>query len=257
MTLKNLLAVVLCLGVNIFSLHAFSHEEDRRVEIEPSISKSEAGKIAYAFQLIDTKTKKLLTDESLYEIHEKKLHMLVYDAALKEFHHVHPDYKNNQWEVELSIPVDGKYWVWAQGGIDAEADSEEFSAVTELKITNGTAAWKTPPVLTDIREGVSGNSKVTMDNKTLSAGKTALLNLKFTRTDGTQPQISQYLGAFAHIVTVPDDGDDLLHVHPMNSAKPDMGMMHITFPRKGAYRIWVQFIDGNDLKVIPLSVLVN
>lgn len=247
--------MILCFGINIYAPAAFSHEEDRRVEIEANLSKSDAGKIAYAFQLIDTKTKKLLADENLYVIHEKKLHMLIYDSALKEFHHVHPEYKNNQWEVDLDIPINGKYWVWAQGGIDA--DGEEFSAVTELKISNGTAAWKTPPVLSDIREGVSGTSKVTMDNKTLMAGKTALLNLKFTRTDGTQPNIMQYLGAFAHIVAVPDDGDDLLHVHPMNSAKPDMGMMHITFPRKGAYRIWVQFIDENNLKVIPLSVVVN
>lgn len=234
------------------TLHA--HREDNRVSLKSAITKSAAGKIIYQFQLVDNKLKKTITEETLNEVHEKKLHLIAYDPSLNEFHHAHPEYKNKTWEVMLDIPVNGNYWIWVQGEISE--DVEEFSATTRLMISNGTKAWP-PPALKDLREGVSGISKAVIDSKKLNAGKMVMLNLKFSRTDGKVAQITPYLGAFAHIVAVPENGNSLLHVHPMDSAKPDMGMIHVTFPKKGFYRLWVQFIDNEELKVIPLAVRVH
>ena len=73
--------------------------------------------------------------------------------------------------------------------------------------------------------------------------------------DGTTPQIEPYLGAFAHIIATPSDGDALIHVHPIGTG-PSQGMLHTTFPAAGEYRLWIQFIDDGNLKTIPLSVKV-
>lgn len=81
-----------------------------------------------------------------------------------------------------------------------------------------------------------------------------MLGLKFDRTDGSSVDITPYLGALAHIVAAPEDGDSLIHVHPMNGAKPDEGMLHVTFPAPGNYRIWIQYNDSGILRTIPLVV---
>ena len=87
------------------------------------------------------------------------------------------------------------------------------------------------------------------------AGKMAMLDLTMSRTDGSTTQLTPYLGAFAHIIATPKDGDSLIHVHPIGTG-PAQGMIHATFPAAGEYRLWVQFIDGGILKTIPLSVEV-
>ena len=47
------------------------------------------------------------------------------------------------------------------------------------------------------------------------------------------------------------------HVHPMTSPEPNEGILHTTFPAAGDYRLWIQFKDGGELKVVPLSVTVH
>lgn len=84
----------------------------------------------------------------------------------------------------------------------------------------------------------------------------AMLTLTFNRTDGTKPDIQPYLGAFAHVILVPEDADSLLHVHPMQGATPNEGIFHTSFPDQGDYRLWVQFLDGGVLRTVPLSVTV-
>ncbi len=251
------MSIIKLLTFLFFSINlpfSFGHEDESRVALEPEIVTAQAGKVLYQFQLVDTKTNALVTDNALNITHEKKLHFLAYDPALKEFQHVHPEFDGKLWNVELNFSVNGEYWVWAQG--ELASDREEFSSSNRIKVAGGTLAWPMPPVLGDIRMGTSENSKVELSNKKLIAGKMSMLMVKFSRTDGSAPQIETYLGAFAHIVAVPDDGDSLIHVHPMADSDPNQGMIHATFPRPGDYRIWIQFIDGGNLKVIPLSVKV-
>ncbi|QDK44646.1 hypothetical protein B9G69_010335 [Bdellovibrio sp. SKB1291214] len=84
----------------------------------------------------------------------------------------------------------------------------------------------------------------------------AMLNFQITREDGQAPEITPYLGAFAHVIAVSPDGDELTHVHPMEGSAPNTGMLHATFPTDGDYRVWIQLIDKGELKTIPLSISV-
>lgn len=250
--------LTLCLIVGLLNpFSANAHEdEDARVEVElESASKVSAGKVTIEFQLVDTKNNNVVTPSELNITHEKKLHFLSYDPALKEFRHVHPEFDGQLWKAELELAVDGKYFIWAQG--ELAADSEEFSALARLEVENGQAAWPLPPRLTDNRSGADLGSVATLSNQILRAGRMAMLTLKFTRADGSPAMVTPYLGAFAHVISTPDDGDSLIHIHPMNGSSNDEGMLHVTFPKEGFYRVWVQFIEGGALKTIPLSVEVK
>lgn len=242
---------------SILSAPAFSHgDEDFRIEIlsdAPEVM--EAGKLKLVFQLKDTEEERLLADTDLNVVHEKLIHMFIFDSALKEFHHVHPEYLNSEWIVEADITVTGDYWIWAQGQLKSKG--EDFASPLRLSIVNGAPANTLPPRLGDVRTGNDGESVATLSNTRFKAGKMAMPILKLSRSDGRETKISPFLGAPVHVMAVPSDGDALIHVHPMEGGNPNSYMLHLAFPAKGEYRLWIQFIDNDLLRTIPLSVVVE
>lgn len=225
-----------------------------RISLQPLGSNHmQAGSIEYAFRLVDSKSKKELSETDLVISHTKKLHFITYDAALKEFHHVHPIYKDGSWSVNLVLPVDGNYFFWAQGTL---ADKQEFSALTHGMIMGGSPE-NSIQEMGDVRTGADGQTQITLVNSKIQAGKMAMLDFTISRTDGNSPALTPYLGAFAHVIATPVSGLELTHVHPMAGKKPNTGILHATFPSEGSYRLWIQLNDGNELKTIPLSVTVS
>ena len=247
--MKNILLLLFSLNLG---LPAWANGQDRIVIQSESSGKLKAGTIEYTFQLRDNVSNKALTDLDLNESHTKKIHFIAYDAALKEFNHVHPLFDGTAWKVELSLPVDGNYTLWAQGEL---LDGTEFSTSTKTQVADGLPA---NPVLTlkEVRQGTDGGTIFDLANTKIKAGKMVMLNFKVSRTDGAPPLLAPYLGALAHVIATPAGGTELIHVHPMQGNEPNTGMIHATFPKEGPYRLWVQFIDHEELKTIPLSVIV-
>jgi hypothetical protein len=225
-------------------LHApltFAHDDEARVSVErEDASAIQAGRFTLEFQMIDLKKKTVLEDKDLALLSTKKLHVFIFDPALKEFRHEHAEFGKGQWHVSSEIALDGNYFLWVQGKI--ASDGEEFTSNIRLKVVGGKPANPTPPVLGDVRTGTDGTSRI------------ALSSDRIVRTDGTEPKLSPYLGEPAHIVAVLEDGDSLVHAHPMESSDPKELMLHVTFPEAGSYRLWVQFLDAGVLRIIPLSV---
>ena len=247
---KTLLVIFTLLG----ALNAGAHGgEDSRISIEPETqSPLNAGTIPFRFELFDEDTKKTVQEQDLVESHTKKLHFIAYDASLNEFNHVHPTFNGATWEAELNLPVNGNYFLWAQGQLQ---DGTEFSAVVRAKIQGGKTERPVAP-LGDHRIASDKGTVIQLASNKIKAGKMAMLNFQITREDGQAPEITPYLGAFAHVIAVSPDGDELTHVHPMEGSAPNTGMLHATFPTDGDYRVWIQLIDKGELKTIPLSISV-
>lgn len=248
---------VLAIATALPAVSAWAHEESRvAVETEGS-GQTQAGEITFEFELLDLKQKVVLVERDLAIVHEKPVHMFIFDPAFKEFRHEHPVFNGEKWQATTNLSVDGNYWVWVQGKI--AADGDEFSSSARLKVVGGSAPNPVPPTLGDVRTGSDGTSKITFSAGKIVAKKMVMLNLTFSRTDGTTPNLTPYLGEMAHVLgtTVLSDGDGVLvHTHPMAGGNPNELMVHATFPQPGNYRLWVQFIDDNVLKTIPLSVNV-
>lgn len=227
--------------------------ESSRIEIRPEAQGSyQAGEIEYGFKLFDTELNKEVVDVELVDSHTKKLHFVIYDSALKEFAHVHPEFNGSIWKVNLNLAVNGNYFAWAQGVL---GDNTEFLSLIRAQIKGGKPA-NIPASMGDIRKGADQKTMLELSKTKIKAGKTTMLNFKVTRTDGQTPVMSPYLGALAHVIATPTTGDELIHVHPMDGSEPNSGMLHATFPKEGEYRLWVQFIEHDELKTIPLSVVV-
>lgn len=237
-----------------YSSFAIAHgNEEARISIEPEVQGNlTAGKIIYGFQLFDSKTRKTIKDADLKETHTKIIHMIVYDSSLNEFNHVHPEFVDSVWIAELNFQKNGTYFIWTQGQL---TDGTDFSTYTKTEIVSGEPAIPSVP-LGDNREGQDSLTVLTLADTKVRAGKMAMVNFSVTRGDGQEPQLSPYLGAMAHVIAVAPDGDELIHVHPMAADKPNKGMIHATFPSAGDYRIWIQIVDRDELKTIPLSITV-
>ncbi len=251
--IKFLIASMLLFG--IYSTNVFAHGDgDPRVSLEAEQQANlQAGdEIHFGFQLFDETAKKAVSDQDLLLTHTMKVHLIVYDASLREFSHVHPEFDGSVWQTELNLHVNGSYFIWAQGQLN---DGTEFSASYRTRVEGGLPAW---PVnaLGDHRKASDGLTAVQLKNTKIIAGKTVMIDYEVTRTDGTEPEITPYLGADAHIIAVSPDGDELIHVHPMAGGSSSLGMIHAVFPTDGDYRVWVQLIDHGVLKTIPLSVTV-
>lgn len=255
MSLKQMVYGVL-VGLTLVSASAQAHPVEARVAIEPENEGSfQAGKIHYQFQLVDTKLNTILADKDLKITQEKILHFYLYDPALSEFRHVHPSYDGKVWSMDTDLSINGNYWVWVQGQLGS--DGTEFLGFNRMAVEGGAPANPSPPQLSDVRQSGDGNSIVTLDSSVIHANSMLMLTAAVTHKDGTAPQLTDWLGVRAHITTVSDDGDALIHSHPMNMPDPNQFMIHMTFPEAGNYRIWVQFMDGGVLKTVPLSVTVQ
>lgn len=249
--MKYFLLTVITLALNLNTQAETPHT--KRVSIQPEFQGNyQAGTFEYKFQLLDNETKQLVRDQDLNLSHTKKVHLIAYDAALKEFNHVHPTFDGLTWNVVLNLPVDGSYFIWAQGEL---LDGTAFSTFVSANLINGVPKNPTLP-LGDVRNASDKETVFDMAKSKIRAGKMVMLNFKITRTDGVAPVMAPYLGAFAHVIATPASGTELIHVHPMEGDEPNSGMIHATFPKEGTYRLWVQFLEHDELKTIPLSVVV-
>ena len=248
--------LILFLSITFASI-AFGHgdETEARVAIEPNIiTTTKSGDIDYQFELVDTKLRTVLTPQDLSIVHERPLHVFIFDTSLQEFYHLHPEFDNNVWKSSLILRRNGNYRVFVQG--ELKSDGEEFTSMTSFGIIDGLPALPLPPVLGHVPSGHDGASIVEITGKA-RPGKMAMLYLNFSRSDAKVPKIDDYLGAKAHIVATPSDSDSILHVHPMDGENDTQMMIHVTFPAKGEYRLWVQFIDHGELKTVPLSLKID
>ena len=101
--------------------------------------------------------------------------------------------------------------MWLQG--QTAADHSEFASSTRISVEGGAPANPVPLALGDVRQGSDGNAVVQLSSENFKVGQTVMPMLTFTRSDGTEPQITPYLGAMAHVLIVSQDGDSILHVH--------------------------------------------
>src|SRR5579859_2138303 len=157
----------LAIGLLTIANLAFAHDPtESRIALEGEWNGAQtAGKISLQFQLLDTKSKDkdLITPEKLNVVHEKKIHMFIFDPALEVFEHVHPEFKNDLWQVDVELKTNGKYWVWVQG--ELSADEEEFTSSSRLVVKGGEKENPSPPILKENRTGKDGNSVATLSNE--------------------------------------------------------------------------------------------
>lgn len=201
-------------------------------------------------------------------VHEKPVHLMVVSKDLAEFDHVHPvAIPGDAFSIAHTFARPGEYWIYADYTAPGEPPSiARFVVQVGGKAGEADAAYRDPEV--HVEFGAPARIEVNRDvplSFTLSNAKTG------------QPvaDVEPWLGAWAHVTILSEDGEVFIHAHPLESAavfEPAVAHSHtapvagpspqtirtqIGFNKPGIYQVWFQFQRGGRVSTVAQTVRVE
>ncbi|MBZ4191866.1 hypothetical protein [Niabella beijingensis] len=175
--------------------------------------------------------------------HEAAFHLIVLDASLSWFRHLHPELQpDGSYRIAVTFPYGGSYLLYA------DYQPEGFSPIVDKIVLEVGGAVGTPPEAAGEQlTAVTGALTARIEpDAPLQTGAATLLPISILREGSrlSAADITPYLGAVAHVILIHKTDRDFLHIHPEPGVKiPVIG--HTQFDKPGIYRMWVQFnVDG-------------
>lgn len=187
-------------------------------------------------------------------VHTEKVHLLIIDDGLEDYHHIHPkvDSESGIYTFEWAPKKTGNYRMWADLH-PLTTDDQEYVIADLTTDQNPAAIDKTAS-----SEATVDNYKfnLSFDEKELKAGKAVMGRISITNDKG-QPvkDLEPIMGAFAHIVGFGDDFKSIVHIHPMGtepSNPSDRGgpelQFHLQPEKPGFIKLFAQVkINGKEI----------
>ncbi len=223
----------------------------------------EPGKLARAVLHLRRTDGEPVTFNDLIETHTRKIHLLMVDASLTDYHHEHPDRTGTpgDYYFEFTPTKPGSYLAWADLR-PTPVGLQEY----EKAIIFGTG--KADP-LTDKEARFSGDSgglhfELSLEKPEVKVGKSILAKLRVTAPDGRGfNQLEPVMGAFAHVVGFNEDGETVLHMHPLGApilnrrerGGPDLEF-RIYATKAGFTRLFAQVQVGGRQVFVPFGLRV-
>jgi hypothetical protein len=210
-------------------------------------------------------------------LHDRPFHLFVVSQSLEHFFHVHPALAADGTlrlggghgdQPEFALPAAGYYKLYA-----------------DFLPLGGTPQVVAQPLITDAYEGdlysaiprvgpsvdlqaTTGSISVALelDPVEIIAGDDAKLRYRITDAGTGTPveDLSPYLGAWGHTLVLSHDMVEHLHSHPEEDLPMGVTQLELRggpdvafeayFPNPGLYRIWTQFLRGDELNTVSFDV---
>lgn len=222
---------------------------------------------AAAVLRLTTEDGKPLTLDLLEIAHTEKLHLLIIDQTLTDYHHEHPvaGAKPGEYQFDFTPHHGGTYFIWAD--VVPTATGQQEYAHTQVQVHG-------PPPSPDKTLNTIASSDglkfslTTEADADLQAGQGTVVHVAVTTSDGKKfQQLEPVMGAFAHMVAFPDDLGSVMHVHPMgkepqspNERGGPQLSFHVEPEQAGFHKFFLQVqVDGKQVfaafgqKVQPAS----
>jgi hypothetical protein len=179
------------------------------------VEKHTAGKSAATVVRLTGADGRPVTLDQLEVAHTEKIHLLVIDQSLTDYHHLHPvaGDKPGEYRFEFAPRFGGTYHIWADLVPKATGKQEYSKATVEV---DGSPATPSTSVNTTAEvDGYRFDLK-TENDAPLQAGKSTIVKVKVTGPDGREfSKLEPVMGAYAHMVAFPAALGSVTHVHPM------------------------------------------
>ncbi len=194
----------------------------------------------------------LLSD--LVEMHTKKIHLLINDLSLSDYHHEHPTPTGVPGEYEFSITPTkpGPYRVWADL-VPAASSIQEYVTADILADTVSLPLNDRRTISSAVVNGRTYLLDLDTGKKPIHAGETVIGTIAVIGSDGKPfVGLEPVMGTFAHIVGFNEDLKTILHIHPYGkepTSDSDRAGPAFAFkfyaPTPGFFRLYGQVqIDG-------------
>jgi hypothetical protein len=217
-----------------------------------NVNKLASGQTFFKFKLLDEFGMDI-KDTDLKINHEKLLHFLVAKDDLSVFEHLHPEYKNNYWEVSAKNLNKGSYNLYT----DITLNSGVAKTIMNSVDIEGKTTIKNIPKISINSSAKIGDYQAEIVEKDIETGSSHPLTFKITKLGSGISNIDPYLGAYGHVVIIDQiDPMNFVHAHPVTDKKPTDSVVKFEtkLPKPGTYTIFAQFNIGGDVKIFPITV---
>lgn len=188
----------------------------------------------------------------------KLMHFYLIRSDLTGFQHVHPTMAaDGTWTAPITAAQAGSYRVYA-AFITQGADAKPVALVLSTAVTApGSATTSAPPVPSKTTT-VDGYT-VTVDAASVMTGMTMPLKVSITKDGQPVTNLQPYLETYAHLTAIHSGDLAFAHLHPVgptatgDTGGPDL-TFEATFPKAGAWRLFLQFQTGGVLHTAAITV---
>jgi hypothetical protein len=220
-----------------------------------------AGRPAQLRVTLATRSGKPIGPEDLAYTHTRRLHLLLVDASLQDYQHVHPEpgARPGEWAFAFTPQRGGDYRVFAD--FTPAATMRGLYAAADLP-----GAGAGVPATTEVQRRGSGpverdgmRFELRPAKSPVRAREPADFQFSVERNDGGPIALEPVMDALAHLVAFDEARSGFAHLHPAQTdldartgaARPVLNFK-ITIPRPGRYVIWAQVHpSGGGEKFVP------
>ncbi len=197
-----------------------------------------------------------ITLAKLKEVHTKKIHLLVIDPSLSDYHHIHPvaGKKAGEYHVAFTPRKEGGYIVYAD--ITPIKGEHEY-----LRQELGSVAPVSLDKTTSLHSVVDGYDFTLELDGALKAGDATMARITVKKDGKPVVNLEPVMGAFAHLVGFSEDLHSVIHVHPMGTEPTKMSdrggptlEFHVAPEKSGFIKLFAQIKVGNKEIFAPFSL---
>lgn len=207
------------------------------------------------FRLHDVATGRALTPAEIETTHTKKLHTMIVDRTLSDYHHLHPTYDADSglFVAEFTPRSSQPYSAW-----------HDYTQANGAHITTSNAlpaAMRAPTLHPTISVApmakAGGIVADTSGNAALKAGSGGMLHISLKDAAGKPVTgLEPIMGAMAHLVGFSADGQHFMHCHPV-AATADGVDFHVEPAQAGPTKFFLQLRRNGQDVVIPFGLRVE
>jgi hypothetical protein len=198
--------------------------------------------------------------KDLREVHTKKIHLLVVDPTLSDYHHEHPVPTDvpGEYAFRFTPRLPGPYRAFADLQPLLTGFQEYARVDLPTVVPGGSAVEKTYA-----RAGEAGGLRyeLSLEDEAIHVGVPALLRVRVTRDGRPFSGLEPVMAAFAHLVGFHERGDVVLHMHPIEARALEAGdrggpelRFRLFAETPGYYRLFLQTQVGGAAQFIPFGL---
>jgi hypothetical protein len=192
--------------------------------------------------------------------HTEKLHLLVVDSALRDYHHVHPvpeDGLSGRYRFRFVPAHGGNYRLFAE--FVPIRTRRQVVATGEIEVAGDAAD---PLFKPSGRVRVAGlDFDLRGAGGPLRTGVDQRFGLEVSRPGGAPASLETIMDAKGHMVAFDYEGKGFAHMHPIASVEPVADAEELDFlfnvPEPGRYRLWAQVKHAGEEVFAPFDLEVE
>jgi hypothetical protein len=222
-----------------------------------------AGREATAVLRLSTAAGAPVTLADLREVHTRKIHLLIVDEGLTDYHHEHPAESAvpGEYTFRFTPRQAGRYRAFAD--VQPLLTGLQEFAMADLPPVPGAAARVERTVSHEAAvEGL--HYRLTIDGDGVRAGQTAGAHVRVMGADGAAfAALEPVMEAFGHLVGFHEDRTAVLHLHPIEDRPPQPGehggpdlAFRLYTDAPGYYRLFLQVQVGGRSRFVPFGLQV-